>query len=464
MRVIFLVGILPLMLVLPVEAVEPLDTGSSPLSAYPSAGMAGLSGGEFATSVASDAPSGTPPSSIPEPPTQPTYSPIDDLVDRALDANPSIRALRAHSAAARERIAPAGALPDPMLEVMLQEVGVTRVAPMSMASAAVRQEVPWPGKRQVNSEVARAMAAVADAQLDALSRRIVAGIRTTYAELYALDREIAVVDDSAVLLQLTVDTVSSRYLVGQGVQEPAVKAKLTLARLQERREDLTATRRQKEAELERLVGTPALPVPNPITSLPPVAPCPEELEDLATGSAPDVLIGLAEVRVAEQRVAAARLDLKPDLFAGLGLGVNGDVDPAILLQAGMTLPVRKRQRQIPMLHASERDLDAARQNLLAAQSDARAAAGKLAAAYRRDVDQIERYQTAILPQAWVALEAGRAAYLTGGDFSMLLEDFQLWLEARARLARREADRFITRAEIDALVSPVPQRRGEGGSK
>ena len=42
-----------------------------------------------------------------------------------------------------------------------------------------------------------------------------------------------------------------------------------------------------------------------------------------------------------------------------------------------------------------------------------------------------------------------------GDFSTVVEDFNLWLEARVQLARREADRFAAWAGLEALTGGQP---------
>ena len=66
-------------------------------------------------------------------------------------------------------------------------------------------------------------------------------------------------------------------------------------------------------------------------------------------------------------------------------------------------------------------------------------------------EQAERYREGILPLTSAMLDAARASYFTGrGDFSTVIEDFKLWLEARVALARREAERFAARAEFDRL--------------
>ena len=60
----------------------------------------------------------------------------------------------------------------------------------------------------------------------------------------------------------------------------------------------------------------------------------------------------------------------------------------------------------------------------------------------------------------VAVDAARASYLAGrGDFTTVAQDFQLWLDARAQLARREADRYLAWAELAQLTQPIaPQER------
>jgi outer membrane protein TolC len=50
------------------------------------------------------------------------------------------------------------------------------------------------------------------------------------------------------------------------------------------------------------------------------------------------------------------------------------------------------------------------------------------------------------------LEAARAAYESGrGDFSTVVEDFDLWLEAQQQLASREAERYANVARLAALA-------------
>ena len=96
------------------------------------------------------------------------------------------------------------------------------------------------------------------------------------------------------------------------------------------------------------------------------------------------------------------------------------------------------------------------------EAEARAEAARLAAQWQRSEKQIQRYQQAIVPQTSAAIDAARSSYLSGrGDFLTVVDDFNRWLDARVQLASREAERFSTWAELEALiVSPAGSQSGK----
>jgi outer membrane protein TolC len=158
------------------------------------------------------------------------------------------------------------------------------------------------------------------------------------------------------------------------------------------------------------------------------------------------------VVAAERRLAVARLDLKPDFVPAAGFASRGSLGPVLTLRFGVELPLWKKRKQEPMIGAAEEELEMARQEARDAETMARAEAARLAARLVQAERQVLRFREAIVPQTSSALDAARASYLAGrGDFSTVIEDFELWLEARVQLARREADRFSAWAELERLT-------------
>ena len=85
---------------------------------------------------------------------------LEALVAEALSRAPALAAKRADIEARREMEAPAGALPDPMVEAMLQNIGFEPTIgseEMSMLGVQARQGLPYPGKRAAACHQASAL-------------------------------------------------------------------------------------------------------------------------------------------------------------------------------------------------------------------------------------------------------------------------------------------------------------------
>jgi outer membrane protein TolC len=135
----------------------------------------------------------------------------------------------------------------------------------------------------------------------------------------------------------------------------------------------------------------------------------------------------------------------------LGYAVRGPLGPVLTLRLGIALPFRKHERQEPLIRAAEAQVEQAREELRDAEAQVRAERVAGIARWQAAERQVVRYREGILPQTSVALDAARSAYLAGrGDFSNVVEDFNLWLDARVQLARRETDRFAAWAELERL--------------
>ncbi|PWB74579.1 MAG: hypothetical protein C3F15_07770 [Holophagae bacterium] len=391
--------------------------------------------------------------------------PVEELVALALDRSPSLDALEARLSAAREMVAPAGALPNPMAETVLQNIGLDDLTlgsmEMSMLSVEVRQDLLWPGKRTAARDRATAQAEVEAARLELARRTLAAQVRVVYARLYAADRERQALAAAEELLDMLAETVAARYAAGEAEQEAVVKAQLEGSRVAEQLDDLLGERSRMVASLNRLLDQPGGDPLGEVAQLPPPAFPEGSWEELAEANGPDVAVAARAVDDAERRLAVVSLEAKPNLSAGAGLGYRGDLDPALILRFGVEIPFWREEKQKPAIRAAEHELAMAQAELRDAVALARAEAARLVAEREQADRQLLRYREAIVPQTSAAVDAARASYLAGrGDFSTVIEDFELWLEARAELARRESDRFAVWAQLEALVAPAPAPEGD----
>lgn len=385
----------------------------------------------------------------------PPAPPVEELVGNALSRSPALAARRAAVAAAREMEAPARALPDPMVEAMIQNADFPEwtvgTMDMSMAGVEVSQDLLYPGKRRARFEAAKAETALRAAELAVLERQVAAEVRLLYAKLYALDRERQSLAAAQELVDMLRTTASARYVTGESEQEALLKAQLRVSRLGERIDDLDAERAAMVAELNRWLDRPGDALLGEVAALPPVPAPGAGWEQAAAESSPEVARARVAVAAAEERLELARLETKPNLVPSAGIATRGSLGSVVTLRFGVELPAWKKDKQAGMIRAAEAELEMARRELDDALAQAQAETARLAARFRLAERQIVRFREGILLQTSTTLDAARASYLAGrGDFSTIIEDFDLWLEARVQLARREADRFAAWAEMEKL--------------
>lgn len=389
-----------------------------------------------------------------------TAPPVEHLVARALSRAPSSAARRARIEAARAALTAADALPDPMVEAEYRAGGFPRYTigtePGSMLGASVRQNLLSRGRRRARAAVAEAAIRQGRADLAFWETTLAATTRTLYGDLFALDRERETLDAAAELLDMLEATATARYAAGESDQGAVLRVQLERTRLGERLADLANDRIAVAAALNRLMDDPPETAIGIVAALPAreviaqTAGTPPSLE-----ASPELAVRQAEIEVASSRVSEAKQDLKLSWSVGTGLFWQGGLDRMAVFSVGIELPFWKKKKQLPLIAAAELDQRAAEADLLDAKAEIHAEAYRLTEAWKTADAQIDRYETALLPQNSAALDATRTSYLVGrGDFVSVLEEFRNWIEIRVGLARRQADRYSARVRLDALLAPV----------
>ena len=219
-------------------------------------------------------------------------------------------------------------------------------------------------------------------------------------------------------------------------------------------DELTAERADVAAGIEALIDDASGMMQAEVDSLPAVsAPSLPWTPMVAEGSG-EVVIRRAEIEVAERKLRAAGIERWPDFMAGAGLGLRGDRDPVVTLKLGLDVPLWSAGKQGPLVRAAAQELLAARASLREVEAAARAEAARLEAQWQRSTQQIARYSDTLVPQSSLTFDAARSNYLAGrGDFAAVIEDLEMWLEARSGLAAREAERYSTWAALQTVLGP-----------
>jgi outer membrane protein TolC len=398
---------------------------------------------------------------------EPPPAPLARLIDEALAHNPELAAARAAGEAAQQRVAPAAALEDPMLEAgvlnaPLPGLNLNR-EDMTMRMLGVSQKLPFPGKRDLRGAVARADAAsVAAATLEARNR-LVRDLRVAYGEL-----QLLAIDDRLVLrtrgaLQELDAATDARFTTGQATQAEALAVQAQLAQLQLEQLRLQGQQATQQATLRRLLGRNS---DEPIVALP--ATLHSLRADAATLRGESMerrpqLHGLEAMAGRDARaLELAQRERYPDFDVRLSYGQRQRApdgvarDDMVSVTVSVNLPIWRQGRTEPRIaeararqHQSESLLESQRQ-------ESRALLAQQLALIEQNRASAVLYGGTLLPQAQAVLDSALNAWRAGrGGISAVLEAQRALYQYERAAAEAIVAHNQALAEIDLLTGVAP---------
>ena len=294
----------------------------------------------------------------------PFASPPEDpvlkaLVAEALSHNPQLRVVQSAIDAARVRIDPASALPDPMISATWTNDGWAPSVgsmPMTTLGFMVSQELPWSGKRQLRADLAASEARQAEPPLARETLAIEAAVkRAYYGLLQTRELQSLIVEQRALWSEIEV-VVRSRYAVGQGAQQDVLRVQVEVTRIEQRAIEQAAEAELRVAELNRLL---ARPIGSPIETSARLVlrPLPGTIEDAverARAISPELESVRRAIQTEQAALALAKREFKPDFTIQGGYMNRGGLDPMWLAGVGINLPLNRKVRRAAVAGAEIR--------------------------------------------------------------------------------------------------------------
>lgn len=350
----------------------------------------------------------------------------------ALDsASPSIRGARANARAAEYRVAAAGRLSDPAIQLQLMNrdlPGFGLNDPLGMNQVQLTQMVPLGGKLglQRRIAVARSDAARESVAEVTWSRRAAAAM--AFFELQALDGRMSIARETRRLLEDVSKSATQRYGVGEGRQADVLRAQLEVNRMAGEIEDLLRMRAGAAARLNGVLNrTNAARVGETLrVDLPDQLPPLDTLIARAFRSRGMLRSAGADLRAATAATRLARSELWPDLEIGVSYGQrgmpDGGVERMMSLMLGATLPIWAGSRQLQMREEAAAEAAMAGAELEAVRADTRGRIEEAVARFEGATRLRHLYTSAILPQARATAQSAAIAYQSGDvDFMTMLD-------------------------------------------
>lgn len=397
-----------------------------------------------------------------------TTTPIQDVVREALNSNPEIRVAGRERDAAKQRIAPAGALDDPMLEAGALNVPTNSWRfdreDMTMKMIGLAQKFPYPGKRSLRQDVATRDAESVGHGYQETVNRVARDATLGYLDLSLAIETTKLTEKNKLLLEQFLKIAESRYAVGQGNQADVLKAQTQLSKMMDELIKLARERSTIEAELNRVLGR----------SMGAAAPLPEEpqlhavslpldaLRDTALTQRSQLLALQSIVARNERALELARKESYPDFDVRLSYGQRENMPDGtrrpdmVSFTVAINLPVWRESKITPRIAEAQAMHEQALNMYEAQRNEVVTKLRQQVASAEQNLKSARLYQSGILPQARLTVEASLAAYRVNRvDFMTLLDSQMTVFNYELAYATAVVNYNKALAEIDLLTGRSP---------
>ncbi len=399
---------------------------------------------------------------------------LDSLIADALRANPDLAAARLRYRAFEAKVPQAGSLPDPMLKATVSNLPTDTWeldrTPMSGIEFMLTQTIPFPGKLGPKKNAARNLAGMAQKEYES-ARDLVAGeLKRNYYQLYWLEKSVRITRKNKRLLEDFADIASTRYSVGEGLQQDVLKAQVEVSKMTDKLISLEEMGKTVRAKINVLLDRDpqaSLGEPGEL-SLPEMVYSEEELQNMAVNSNP-VLRGMDfSVWAKESSYRLSRRQYLPDFTLSAGYRIRDEVnmDPVrgvdfFSASVGISLPLYFWSKQKKNVQEKRLDWESAGQKYRSMENGAKLAVSRLFYSLVRYGEEVRLYSTAILPQARQSLESARSAYQVGKvDFLTLLNNQMTLYSYEIAYHQALSSYFITLADMEQVVGASLLEEGE----
>lgn len=387
---------------------------------------------------------------------------VQELLNWADTHNPELTAMRYETDAASERIAPAGALPDPLLRVEFMDFA-GRDAPDgfnpfpgkgSGTKYTLMQSIPLWGKRDLRREVATA-------QLEQFKGRRLIGaaetharIKNAYAQYFQTVGLKKLNEDILTLLGDLESVTRVRYASGLVPQQDAIRAQVEKTTLQSEIISLETDQQQAKARLNAILGRTQ---GAPLSALPELRRLPLEkldtvaLQQKVVRNNPLLATQSAQISAADANKRLIEKNRYPDLTLGIAPTQRGSNISSWEAMVEVNIPIRFDTRRSQESEAAAM-LDAAKERRSGVENQVIGELQENLVAFEAAEKQGRLITYTLLPQAELTFRSALAGYENGKvDFATLLDAQKAIRLARQGQIKMRVEQEVRLAEIERMI-------------
>ncbi len=391
---------------------------------------------------------------------------IEDAVATAVTENPSLAEMQARYEALAEIPSQLGTLPDPILSLNALNLPTdsfsTGQEAMTQMQIGIGQVMPFPGKLALKEGASEYEALAAGNSVEEMRLLLIRNTKSSWWQLYYLDRALEVVDRNQDLLRQFIQVAKTKYEVGDGLQQDTLLAQLELSKLLDQKIRLRAIRRNQAIQLNVLMDTsPAELIVLPdraSTDMPDLI-----MEDLLYERAESIRPLLKEeenyVNAAQTRLKLAKKQYYPDFRVGVAYGYrSGDNPPPrsdsrsdfLSVMFSVNLPIYQKRKLDRGVDQRSLEVRQSNDSLRDKWAVVRSEISSATTDFLEAKELFNLFQGGIIPQARQTVASMLAGYqvsevdflnLIGSQVTLLNYEVQYWkalTDANQALARLQA--------------------------
>jgi len=388
---------------------------------------------------------------------------VESLLEYAKARNPEYAAMRLEAEAARERVYPAGALPDPVLRTELQNItnygsdASPNLLPgrIGRTKYTLIQPLPFWGKRDLKRDAAAAEADVAQAKAGLTWTEQAARIKTAYAQYFTVAKLIRLNREVIDLIDRIERITQARYAGGLVPQQDAIRVMVERTAMQNELIQMETEHHHARSRLNALLARPIespLATPVQLRTIPPTTRLDfVALENRLREKNPQLFADAARIRAAEKNRDLSYRNRYPDFSIGISPMQTGSRVNEWELMLEVNIPLQQESRRSQEREA-EKMADAARMRKEATANQLLDELSTNLAAINAARRSEMLAQSSLLPQSELTFQAALSGYETGKvDFATLLDAQRQIRKAKQDIVKAQAEQQARLADIERLI-------------
>ena len=397
---------------------------------------------------------------------------LDEVERIALAENPEIHVAARKVAMAEAHVPTTGRLDDPQFMLRNWQVPLSRPWNLNAAQnmLMLSQSLPGPGKRSLQTDVARSDVNVAKDELESVRLRVRVEVRKAFFDLLLAQEEMRIHGQHVDIARQAIEAARIKYTVGKVPQQDVLKAQLAMTRLEEH-----IIRFERDADVARVRMNTVLGR-NPATPIRVQGdfkigmdlPAEKQLEQQSLQSRPDLLEAQALVDRSRKEQSLAGKAYVPDFsVAGGYMLMPSGSSPRnnYMFEGSITLPWLNRRKHDAEINESavkvteqEAEVAAMRNAAFGQIDEALANARSSQRLARMYHDSLEPQAEATLHAAVIAYENNQTGLLDLLDSQMAVIDVNLaWFQSMGEFA-------ASMSELELAVgAPIEPAAGQSTS-